>query len=415
MPKKYMPLAAAFAPNYKFKDWLIAVAELLPWAWPEWQDGKHVKELENDFAKYMQTPVAVSFLSGRAGLRAILKSLSVQEGDEVILQAFTTVALVNTIKHIGATPVFVDIKNGTFNLNPEELKNKITSRTKAIIVQHTFGSPALIENIMEITREQKIAIIEDCAHSLGAIHAGKKLGTWGDAAFFSFGRDKVISSVSGGMVIASDPALGAKIRQEQNTLTFPDARTICKNLLHPVIMLPALFTYNLYGLGKSIMFLAYNLNLLDKAYSQTEKKGAADTKKFKKLPNALARLALNQMNYLENFNAHRREIAEIYAQTITNSRVRKFPLAEGGVPLWFTVTVENKDETIAQALKENIILGDWFPQAVGPEEVNLRQAAYTEGSCPQAEKLARICVNLPTHHNITPQAARQIAKFMNQI
>lgn len=410
-----MPLAAAFAPNYKFQDWLLAASELLPWAWPGWQDGKHIAELEKKFAAIMGTSEAISFLSGRAGLRAILKSLEVGKGDEVILQAFTTVALVNTIRDLGATPVFVDIRPGTFNLDPAKLSTKITARTKVIIAQHTFGSPAPMREIMHIAQTQDIAVIEDCAHALGGKLEGKPLGDWGDAAFFSFGRDKVISSVSGAMVTVADAELRTKIRREQNALNFPDPRTIVKNLLHPLITLPALFTYNFYRLGKSIMFAAFNFHLLEKAYSTSEKNGRADENKFKKMPNALARLALNQLNYLDEFNRHRRQIAAIYDEAINHPRVQKFPLETDGVSLWYTVSVENKKEVLAAGVKENLILGDWFPQAVGPEEVNLETIDYVRGSCPVAEKLAATCVNLPTHHNISPAAAKQIARFINQL
>lgn len=415
MPRFFMPIAAAFAPNYTLKDVLIAYKYLLPWNWRRLQNGKNIPEFEERFRKYMDVQKAVSFDSGRSGFYAILKAMEIKEGDEIILQAFTTVALANTIQLFGAKPVYIDIKEKTYNIDPEKIEEKITPKTKAIIIQHTFGNPADIDKILEIARKHNLATIEDCAHSLGAEYRGEKTGKFADAAFFSFGRDKVISSVSGGMVIAKDYKLAEKIEAIRNELDFPTQKAIVRNLLHPIITFKALHTYNLFGIGKGIMFLSLRLGILNKAYTKDEKKSEPQTDFARRIPNALAAIALHQLKAIDKFNNHRIKVSKEYEKLIQDKDIilpQTTPKAKN-IFLWYTVIVKNKKDFIKKAEKQNIILGDWFPQPVGPIEVDLQKAGYQKGNCPIAEKVSNHCVNLPTHHNIKKKEIEKVVEFVN--
>ena len=128
----------------------------------------------------------------------MIKSFDITYGDEVIVQAFTCLAVPEVVIWCGAKPVYLDIDE-SLNLDIRLLEKSISSKTRIIIVQHTFGIPAKIDMIKKIAQKHNIILIEDCAHSLGAKYNSQKIGTFGDAAFFSFGRDKVISSVFGGL------------------------------------------------------------------------------------------------------------------------------------------------------------------------------------------------------------------------
>jgi dTDP-4-amino-4,6-dideoxygalactose transaminase len=410
-----MPIAAAFAPNYTLRDVLIAGRFLLPWNRKQLQTGDSIAKFEFAFREYMDVDKAVSFQSGRAGLFAILKALDIKPGDEIILQAFTTVALPNTIKLFGAKPVFVDISLDSFNMDPDLLEERISPKTKAIIIQHTFGNPADLEPIMAIAARHTIATIEDCAHSLGAKYKGKKTGTFGTAAFFSFGRDKVVSSVSGGMVIAQELSLLEKIEAVRNEMPFPEEKDIRKSLLHPIVTFKALHTYRLFKIGKVIMYLSYRFNLLDKAYTAAEKKGEPDKDAARRLPNALAAIGLHQLKLVNRFNRRRMKVAGRYAKNIVNPVVvlpQTSPIAKN-IFLWYTILTDRKAEMIRAATKEDIILGDWFPQAIGPIEVDPVKAGYIPGSCPMAEKAGACAVNLPTHHNMQRKETQKVIDFIN--
>ncbi len=417
MFKKFQPIASAFAPNYTIWDVLIASKYLLPWNWTKLQNGKNSRRLERKFCEYMDSRWAISFDSGRSGLYAILKCLGIKDYDEVILQAFTTVALPNVIQWCGAKPIYVDIDEKTYNIDPEKIEKKITDKTKAIIVQHTFGNPAEMDRVIEIAKNHNLFVIEDCAHSLGTEYKDRKTGTFGDAAFFSFGRDKVISSVSGGMVITANQELGKKIKGFKDQMPYPKKKLIIKQLLHPVITFKALHLYYFFGIGKIIMYLSVKFGIITKAYSKEEKRNQKSENFPAKMPNALATIALHQMKLINKFNDHRIEIVKLYKEKLTGNKNVILPEStpeSKNIYLWYTVLVQNKKELIKKAKKHHIILGDWFPQAVGPIEVSLEKSGYKKEDCPVAEKVSSQCVNLPTHYRISEREINKIIGLFNK-
>ncbi len=416
MFKKFQPIAASLAPNYTFKDIKIASKFLfLPWRWKKLQKGGKPKKLEKKIKKCLDCECVIGFDSGRSGLYTILKCLGIKDGDEVILQAFTTVALPNVIMWCGAKPVFVDIEKHTYNIDPKKIEEKITERTKAIIVQHTFGNPACMDEIMEIAKKHDLDVIEDCAHSLGAEYKGRKTGTFGDVAFFSFGRDKIVSSVAGGMVVTNNEELGEKIKEERDEMSYPSKRLVMRQLLQPIITYKALHTYYLFNIGKIIMHVSGKVNLTPKAYSKEEKSNERPPNFPAKMPNALAKIALHQLKLVNEFNDHRITVAKLYQEKLKDSKNINIPKSDSNVKniyLWYTILVKNKKEFIENAKKEHIILGDWFPQAIGPAEVDLEKAGYEKGSCPIAEEVSSKCVNLPTHHRIDTEDIEKVVKII---
>ena len=196
----------------------------------------------------------------------------------------------------------------SLNLDPALLEKSITTKTKAIIVQHTFGIPARIELIKKITQKHNILLIEDCAHSLGATVNGQKVGTFGDAAFFSFGRDKVLSSVFGGLFIINNKSKASKLqsfKEEYQKINYPSYSWIFQQLLHPVVFALILPLYNLI-LGKVLLFVLQKLKLLSYPVYPIEKEGGKEERLFRKYPNALAMLACQQLDKLERYNKSNR-------------------------------------------------------------------------------------------------------------
>ena len=124
------------------------------------------------------------FFKGRVALYAILKSIGIGQGDEVILPGFTCVVVPNAITYLGAKPVYIDIASVTFNIDPSKIEEKITEKTRAIIAQHTFGIPAEMDIIMEMAKKYNLYVIEDSCHAIGSKYKGKEIGTFGDASFF---------------------------------------------------------------------------------------------------------------------------------------------------------------------------------------------------------------------------------------
>ena len=168
-----------------------------------------VQQFEKEFAQQMGAKYALAVTSGTAALRVALAALDIGVGDEVITQSFTFVATVESIIESRATPVCAEI-DGTLNLDPDDLRRKITPRTKAVIVVHMLGSPARLSEISAICREHKLILIEDTAWGCGGNLQGRSLGTWGDVGTFSFDFAKTMTTGEGGMILFRDEAVWRK-------------------------------------------------------------------------------------------------------------------------------------------------------------------------------------------------------------
>jgi len=433
------PISISLSPNTEKDDIFLALKLLFqPWHWTPPthhpfsvnqrlnQRKSAVQELEKEFKKYLGVKYAISFNSGRSALLAILDALNIKKDDEVLLQGFTCNSAVNPILAKGAKPVFVDV-DGTINLDPDDLKKKITLRQaqgklpKAIMIQHTFGWPAQIEEISKIAKGNNLFLIEDCAHSLGAKYKDKFCGTFGDAAFFSFGRDKVISSVFGGMAVTNNDKIGERIENFRKKLDFPSNFWILQQLLHPILinyLISPVYGLNQY-LGRILLGILHTLLILSKGVYKREKKGQIPRYFPKRLPNALAILASNQFRKLERFNEHRREIAEFYEGNLQNQF--NLPLAREKKDISPTfmrypiLAKKNTDEILKTARKRKIYLDDgWRKTPIVPLDTDIKKMEYISGSCPKAEKVAKTIFNLPTHINISQEDAQKIVDFLKK-
>ncbi len=289
------PLAISLSPNTEKEDVFAALKNLFsPW---QYKHGKSVSLLEQWFRRFFKVSYAISFTSGRGALYVALKACGITKGDEVITQAFTCVALPDAIISAGAKPVYADVTD-YFTLDPKDVEKKITEKTKVIIVQHTFGIPSSMNELLAVAKKYKIILIEDCAHIIGGMYANKKLGTLGDMAFFSFGRDKALSSVWGGVAITNNKTYGEKLRNFQRQKEFPTNSWIVQQLIHPISFAVILQLYNLFSIGKILLVLFQKLHLLSFPVSQKEKRGYMEENAVKKFPNALASLALLKVNKL---------------------------------------------------------------------------------------------------------------------
>jgi dTDP-4-amino-4,6-dideoxygalactose transaminase len=174
--------------------------------------GPNVKALEAELAEYVGCRYGVGVASGTDALRLSLAALDIGPGDEVITTPFTFVATANTISHAGARPMFVDIEPRTFNIAPEAIEAAVTERTKAIVPVHLYGQPAEMEAIMEIARSHGLYVIEDCAQAIGAEENGRRVGTFGDVACFSFYPTKNLGAYGdGGMVTTDNPDIAERV------------------------------------------------------------------------------------------------------------------------------------------------------------------------------------------------------------
>ncbi len=417
------PITISLSPNVEKDDIILALKLIFqPWKWKRkhYEKCSRSVELEDEFKNYLGVKYSFAFNSGRSAYLAILNSLELEKDTQILLQAYTCNAAVNPIIWSGFKPVFVDIDE-TLNLNPEDLQKKISPETKVMIIQHTFGNPAKIDEISKIAKENNLTLIEDCAHSLGAQYHGQKVGAFGKAAFFSFSRDKVISSVFGGMAVTNDDEVAKKIKDIQEKCDEPSNFWIFQQLLHPILVNYLILPfYGFFGLGKWILIGFQKLKILSKAIHKIEKQGRKPGYFSKKMPDALAILALNQFRKLERFNKHRKEIAEFYYQNLKGLGFILPEKNENAEPIFmrYSVLLPNyldSDLILKKARQQNILLDDgWRKTPIVPPDTNLEKMKYISGSCPQAEKTAKQIVNLPTHINIFKEHAQKIVNFLKK-
>jgi perosamine synthetase len=174
--------------------------------------GSEVYAFEREFAEYIGVKHAIAVSNGTVALDLALKAIGVREGDEVITTPFTFIATANAILYQGAKPVFADIDLRTYNLDPDNVLEVITQKTKAIIVVHLYGHPADMKAFREIADDYKLALVEDCAQAHGSMFMGRKVGTFGEVATFSFYATKNMTTGEGGMVVTNDDRIAEKIR-----------------------------------------------------------------------------------------------------------------------------------------------------------------------------------------------------------
>lgn len=191
----YIPLLSGNEKKY--------VNECLDSTWIS-SKGKFIHEFEDKFCEYIGVKYAASVSNGTTALHLALETLGITAGDEVIVPTFTYIASVSAIVYTGATPVFVDSIEETWQLDPEDIKKKINQKTKAIMVVHLYGQMCDMDEIMKIADEYNLFVIEDCAEAFGSQYKGRYAGTFGNIAAFSFYGNKTITTGEGGMLVSND-------------------------------------------------------------------------------------------------------------------------------------------------------------------------------------------------------------------
>jgi perosamine synthetase len=372
--------------------------------------GPAIAEYEQAFAREVGVRHAVSFATGRVALYGLLRALRVEPGDEVVLQVPTHVVVVNAIRYTGARPVFVDCTADTYNIDLELAEQRMTSRAKVLLLQHTFGVPVDIDAALALARRRNVVIVEDCVHALGARYGGRAVGSFGRGAFFSTEETKTISSTMGGMAVTDDPDVAAELREFQRRCAWPPrsqvARYLLKLIVYHVFTQPHLHPYvrPFYtALGRS-----ERTRLAPAATGSDEQRGSRPRGYEQRLANAQAAVALRQLGRLRENVSHRRSIAEAYRAEL---RARGFELPEPppkAEPAYVRYPIRVPDREAAfRAAASHVVLGGWFSSVLG-EASSPEAVGYETGSCPCAEKIAGSLVNLPTHQRVTDRDVEAI-------
>jgi dTDP-4-amino-4,6-dideoxygalactose transaminase len=370
-------------------------------------EGAAIVEFERAFAQHIGVGYAYSFCHGRVGLYGLLRALGIGSGDEVLLQVPTHIVVSNAIRYTGARPVYVDCRLDNYNMDLEQAEQRITPRTKALVLQHTFGIPADLDVALDLARRHGITLIEDCVHALGATYDGRQVGSFGRAAFFSSEETKTISTTMGGMVVTDDPELAGQLQAFQQNCARPSAwqtfRYVLKLVLYHGMTEPHIHQYT-----RAIYEFLGKRNPLPQPTTDEEIYGKRPIVYEQPLSNAQAALGLRQLQRLETNVAHRRAIAAAYHEWLSayGFRVPIPPAKANPAFVRYPVWVENPALTVRVA-RRRATLGTWFSSVL--EEADAPTCGdYEMSSCPRAEEAARHLVNLPTNPRVNEQDVEAI-------
>ncbi|MGR8931461.1 MAG: DegT/DnrJ/EryC1/StrS family aminotransferase [Gammaproteobacteria bacterium] len=328
--------------------------------------GPNVQAFEKEAADYLGVKHAIGCASGTDALHLALRAAGIGEGDEVITTAFTFIATAEAIKYVGATPVFVDVDPGSFNITPENISKAITSKTKAVMPVHLFGQPADLPAIKAICDKHGLKLIEDCAQSFGATVNNQQSGSFGDAAGFSFFPSKNLGCFGdGGLVTTNSDEIAAKVKQFRNHGS--DVR-----YYHDVI--------------------GYN----------------------SRLDELQAVVLRTKLKRIDQYNAARRHAAHLYSSLMADLPLTT-PYEDGvGVHVYhqYTLLCDRRDE-VMKALQDNqIACAVYYPVPLHQQNAFKDHCAGL--SLPVTEAIAKRCFSLPICSNLSDDTVKQIVDVIRK-
>ena len=338
------------------------------------------------------------FWRGRVALYAILRSLGIGPGDEVIVPAFTCVAVPNAILYTGAVPVYVDIDERTYTADPAAVAAAMGPRTRAVLAQNTFGLSSDLDALSAVAAPHGVVVIDDCTHGLGGTYRDRPNGAASDAAFFSTQWSKPISTGLGGIAVTTDPRLARALRTLERTAAEPAARE--RVLLGTMLVArERVATPRTLRTGRAVYRAASRAGVVPGSSSQGELKGSAMPGSFLTRMSAFqARLGSTRLTMLDAKVRQRRAIAAHYsAWLVAHGRTAAHePESARHAFLRYPLRVHERDAFLATAARRGLDLGDWFHSPLYPIRGDLSAWGYRWGSNPVAERVVSEIVNLPT-------------------
>ena len=339
------------------------------------------------------------FGSARSSLFAILKTLRFEDKSEVLVTGFTCEVVPNAIINAGYIPIYVDISPVNYCMDPNVAEKLITKKTKAIIIQHTFGIPAQIEELINIAKKYNLFVIEDCAVSLGSKYKGKLTGTFGDASIFSFELSKTITSCWGGMLLLNTNKNFIVERMIESYKIVPEQKRIDKlKTLFQLGISGILYRPRLYLLGKYIVAIFFKLKIFSFSTSLKEKKGGLKTNYLVKLSFGQAKIIHRQFLRLNEIIESNNFIKNKYLNELSNQTNKDFikiVSAKDVSLIRFPILVDNRNKIKELFKSNNIELGLWFTAPLSSPTVDSDLFQYIKGSCVNSERICDSIINIP--------------------
>jgi dTDP-4-amino-4,6-dideoxygalactose transaminase len=325
--------------------------------------GHDVAQFEEEFAAYCEADYAVGVDSGMTALELALAAFDIGPGDEVIVPANTFIASALAISHTGATPVLVDVDAETDTMDPSRLRYAITRRTRGIIPVHLFGRPAEMDTILTVAREHGLIVIEDACQAHGARYKGRRVGSLGHAAAFSFYPGKNLGAYGdGGIVVTGDAMVAKRIQMLRN-----------------------------YGQVRKYYHL-------ERGYNH-------------RLDTIQAAVLRVKLKYLDQWNAARRQHASLYSALLAESNVVTPTCPDHAEPVWHLYVIRSgaRDELASNLAAHGITTAIHYPIPIHLQSA-YRDRGYQAGDFPVTERQAGQMLSLPMFAELTPNLIAYVAQ-----
>jgi len=329
--------------------------------------GPRVEEFEERFAEYIGAKQAVAVFNGTAALHLALAAIGVDQGDEVLVPSFSFVSTANVVLFQKAKPVFCDIRPDTYNLDPDEIEGKMTTRTKAIMPVHYAGQVADMKPIMEIAEKRGISVIEDAAEAHGSTYDGRKAGTLGDAGCFSFYPNKNMTTGEGGMITTDDDDLAERLRMMRS-----------------------------HGQDRR-----YHHILLGYNYRMTELQAA---------------LGIVQLGRLEESIENRIEIADRYSEELSSLRGVETPTVRKGdrhTYMLYTLRVPRRDRIRAYLEEKGVETRIAFPP-IHLQPLYKELYGYRGGELPVTEEAGDSVLSIPIYFGLEEEKQDYVVNHLRE-
>ena len=358
----------------------------------------------------------LTYFRGRVAMAAVLRELGVKRGDDVLVQAFTCIAVPEAVMSLGAIPRYVDVEAGTPNMDSSDLSRKITANTRAVVVQHSFGLPADIVRLVGVANAAEVPVVEDCAHTIASRVDGRAVGSFGAAAFYSYEASKPVFAGIGGSAVANHPALASSLRAAYSGYSAPAAVTQLQIdamfLAHRLVYRPST-----YWTVRAVFRAMVAAGFIKGNYNEVAGVSGPSSDFRMRMGARQTRLLKNALATLEEQTEHRRWVADQYRSRIRSPGVTHLDVRPGASPVFgrYPMLVEDRAKWLDSARRAKVELADFYSTPVHPLRGDaLRSVGYEPGSCPNSEWIADRILSLPTGPQTGPRQVERAVDYFSR-
>lgn len=336
--------------------------------------------------------------SARSALHTLFGVCGFAPGDEVIVCGFTCVAVAEAVLYAGLVPVYSDLAPGAWSSGRAEVAAVATPRTRAVIIQHTYGVSHELDEIAELARARGWIVIEDGALALASAALGRGVGRRGDAVIVSFEMTKTVTAGWGGVVVVHDARLAERMdvawQALPRTPVWRALREFAQVLVSTTLFRPQIFPFSKYPIAA--LYRSGLFRMSGRPLAQSAPQGFSV-----RIARWQASLVASQLQRLPGIAAHARHVSQRYAAWLAARGWHEESWLRGGTLLRFPMLVEGAAEKVRALSLRGFELGRWFDAPVAPMPDPPQRAGYHPGSCPRAERVAAHVINLPLHVRMT--------------